>query len=71
MKSIVIRVGGMSCQGCVSTVTTVLTALPGVSDVLVSLQAGEARVGYDPALVSPTTLCATVEEAGFDASTDA
>jgi copper chaperone len=71
MNSIVIRVGGMSCQGCVSTVTTVLTALPGVSDVLVTLAAGEARVGYDPALVSPAALCATVEEAGFDASLDA
>ena len=64
MEQIVIKVGGMSCQGCVKNVGGVLQALPGVDAVAVSLEAGEARVDYDPAQVSR----AAIEDAGFDAA---
>jgi copper chaperone len=39
-----------------------------VAGVAVSLEAGEARVSYDPATVSANALRAVIEEAGFDAA---
>jgi copper chaperone len=68
MEQIVIKVGGMSCQGCVKNVGGVLQALPGVGEVVVSLEAGEARVDYDPVQISVAALRAAIEDAGFDAA---
>ena len=45
MTTVTLKVEGMSCGGCVASVTRVLTALQGVSDATVSLQAGTAQVG--------------------------
>jgi len=67
MEKIVIKVGGMSCQSCVKSVTGVLQALPGVAAVEVSLEAGEARVEFDPAATGVAAMRAAVEDAGFDA----
>ena len=67
MESVVIRVGGMSCQGCVRNVTGVLLAVPGVTSVEVSLEAGEARVEFDPAQAGMAAFRSAIEDAGFDA----
>jgi copper chaperone len=67
MESSVIKVGGMSCQGCVKNITGVLTAMPGVAAAEVSLEAGEATVSFDPQIVSRNALVAAIEDAGFDA----
>lgn len=68
MQEVTIKVGGMSCQGCVKNVTGALSATAGVASAVVSLEAGEARVSYDPAQVSANALRAVIEEAGFDAA---
>ena len=44
------------------------TATAGVASAVVSLEAGEARVSYDPARVSANALRAVIEDAGFDAA---
>jgi len=62
-----IKVGGMSCQGCVKNVTGVLQALDGVAEVEVSLEAAQARVSFDAGKVDRPALCAAIEDAGFDA----
>lgn len=67
MENTIIKVGGMSCQGCVSNVNSVLGALPGVASSEVSLEAGEAKVAFDPQLVSRAALLEAIEDAGFDA----
>lgn len=67
MEDTLIKVGGMSCQGCVKNVGGVLAALPGVASAEVSLEAGEAKVSYDPQAVSRAVLLAAIEDAGFDA----
>ena len=67
MESSIIKVGGMSCQGCVKNITGVLGALPGVETAEVSLEAAEARVSFDPQVVSRSALVAAIEDAGFDA----
>jgi copper chaperone len=68
MEHVVIRVAGMSCQGCVSSVTHVLKAVEGVDQVAVSLEAGEAAVDYDPRKTNPPALREAIEEAGYQAN---
>jgi copper chaperone len=67
MENTVIKVGGMSCQGCVKNITGVLGGLAGVSSAEVSLEAGEAKVAFDPQVVARQVLLDAIEDAGFDA----
>ncbi len=67
MESSIIKVGGMSCQGCVKNIGGVLSAMPGVASADVSLEAAEARVSFDPQQVTRSALVAAIEDAGFDA----
>ena len=67
MENSVIKIGGMSCQGCVKNITGVLTGIAGVAAAEVSLEAGEARVTFDPQTVARSALVAAIEDAGFDA----
>jgi copper chaperone len=66
METTLIRIGGMTCGGCVSSVTRVLKALPGVQDVQVSLEAAEARVTHDPTQTGPSALKEAVIDAGYE-----
>lgn len=68
MEKVTLKVGGMTCMGCVSSVTRVLQAIEGVSAVEVSLEQARAQVTFDPARARREDLCAAVEGAGFDAS---
>ena len=68
MENLILKVGGMSCGGCVKSVTNVLTALPGVAKAEVTLQPGEAKVEFDPAQVSRTTMMQAIVDAGFEAA---
>jgi copper chaperone len=67
MENAVIRVGGMSCQGCAASVTQVLKALDGVSQVSVSLEKAQAEVQFDPARVNVAALREAVQDAGYEA----
>jgi copper ion binding protein len=67
-ESTVLKVSGMTCQGCVNSVTKVLEELPGVARVTVSLDKGEARVDYDGTRVSREDMKRVVDEAGFEAA---
>jgi copper chaperone len=67
METTLIKVGGMSCQGCVKNITGVLTALAGVQSAEVSLEAGQATVSYDPQALARAALLSAIEDAGFDA----
>lgn len=67
MEETVIQIGGMSCQGCVANITSILAGLPGVMSATVSLEEAAARVRFDSAVVARAALVAAVEDAGFDA----
>lgn len=67
MENTVIKVGGMSCQGCVKNISGVLGGMAGVATAEVSLEAGEARVAFDPQTVTRAALVDAIEDAGFDA----
>lgn len=67
MNEVVLNVTGMQCSGCVASVQSVLSALPGVNRVEVTLDPGTARIGFDPARVTADDLVQAVISAGFGA----
>ncbi|MBI5861523.1 MAG: heavy-metal-associated domain-containing protein [Rhodocyclales bacterium] len=67
METMTIKVGGMTCGGCVASVTRVLSALDGVKNVTVSLEQAQAVVVADTAKVGREQLVQAIEDAGFEA----
>ena len=65
MQTEQLKVTGMTCGGCTSSVTRALQAIEGVDDVKVSLAGGEATVQYDERLTSPDQLKSAVKGAGY------
>jgi copper chaperone len=65
MDSVELKVEGMDCEGCVKSVTRMLSAVPGVSSVDVSLAQARARVTYDPAKAGVADFKRAVERAGY------
>ncbi|MEO8302585.1 MAG: cation transporter [Betaproteobacteria bacterium] len=61
-------VDGMSCGGCVASVTRAVQRLPGVQKVDVSLQGKTATVEYDGTSVDSAAIVTAIEAAGFGAS---
>lgn len=67
METTVLKVEGMSCGGCVKSVTNVLSALPGVTKAEVSLENKSARVEYEAGRVTREDMKRAIAEAGFEA----
>ena len=67
METFELRVEGMDCEGCVKSVTRMLTGVRGVESVDVSLGEARARVTYDPSKSGPADFKRAVERAGFKA----
>jgi copper chaperone CopZ len=65
MQTELLEVMGMTCSGCTSKVIKALKGVNGVSDVDVSLAAGEATVKFDERLTSPEQLKSAVQHAGY------
>lgn len=68
METIKLKIEGMTCEGCVRSVTNVLTRQPGVASAQVSLAAGEAQVSFDGAKTNPAALRDAVDAAGYHAT---
>lgn len=66
VEVVVMDVSGMHCESCVNTITEVLTELEGVSDVKVSLEYEQAKVKFDPDVVTADELKEAVEEKGYE-----
>lgn len=65
MQTEVLKVTGMTCGGCVNSLTQALKSVAGVSDVNVLLATGEASVQYDEHVTSPEQLKLAVINAGY------
>jgi copper chaperone CopZ len=59
------KIGGMSCSFCTSTIRKAYERIDGVHDVGVSLAHEEGLVRYDPAKVTPDQLRRTLEHVGY------
>lgn len=67
MEILELKIEGLHCDGCVKSVTRMLTAIPGVDKVDVSLADGKADVSFDPARAGIADFKRAVERAGFKA----
>jgi copper chaperone CopZ len=63
-----LKVDGMTCQGCVRSVSKKLSGVAGVSSAMVDLAAGKTTVRYDDSAAKVEDLIAAVEQIGFHAS---
>ena len=66
METVNFKVRGMSCNGCVASVTRVLQAVPGVERATLDLDRGSAEVVFDPARTGIAALKLAVEDAGYE-----
>ena len=69
MQTEQLKVTGMTCGGCTSSVGNALKAVNGVKDVQVSLADGEATVQFNEHLTSPEQLKLAVQRAGYGIGT--
>ena len=66
MKIDHLKVTGMTCEVCVSSVSQALKKIMGVIKVIVSLKTGEATVEFDEKLTTTEQLKSAVIDAGYD-----
>ena len=66
-ETVILRVEGMGCEGCVTAVHEALSGLPGVRRVAVALDKGLAEVKAEtPA--DRKAMIAAIDQAGYDAA---
>ncbi|KAF3962764.1 hypothetical protein CMV_012766 [Castanea mollissima] len=61
-----IRISGMTCTSCSSTIESALRAISGVQNAQVALATEKAEVHYNPKFVSYSQLLQVIEETGFE-----
>ena len=65
MQTELLKVSGMTCGGCASSVSRALQAVSGVRNVNVSVSSGEASVQFDELQTSREQLQSAVIGAGY------
>lgn len=66
MQQAVINVEGMTCGGCVQSVTKAINRLDGVEQANVSLEGKIASVIYDDAKTNEDAIKQAVRDIGYD-----
>jgi copper chaperone CopZ len=65
MKTAKLTIEGMHCDGCASTIKSLIERQPGVQMATVSFADRQARVLYDPSAIDEPRLVAAIEKPGF------
>jgi copper chaperone CopZ len=65
MASLDLAVPTVHCRACQLNIEESLDELAGVTGAAVDLAAKRVRVDYDPAVVDPPAITATIQEAGY------
>lgn len=65
MQTSVIKIEGMTCGGCATSVTRALQRLDGIQSVNVTLIPPQATVTFDTMHVEQASLVAAIEDAGY------
>lgn len=66
MTTETITVKGMTCGGCVNSVTKALKGVAGVQEANVDLEGAKATVTFDESKTNVAALKEAVEDAGYD-----
>ncbi len=65
MNTLKLKIDGMHCDGCAERIRTVVGKQTGVQQADVSYADGEARIRYNPHVVTEEGLADVIERAGF------
>ena len=65
MKALEMKIDGMQCEGCASSIQSILSREPGVKSSSVSFERRAASVFYDPNETDAARLAEAVTKAGF------
>ncbi|KAJ7281506.1 Cu-transporting P-type ATPase [Mycena rebaudengoi] len=65
--TVTLRIYGMTCGSCTSTVESGLGAVTGITSVAVSLATETATIKFDRGLIGPREMVERIEDMGFDA----
>ena len=68
METLILNIEGMTCGGCVKSVTRILENTQGVVKAEVSLENKNAVIEFDPAKTNPDALIEAIEDGGYDAA---
>ena len=63
-----LNINGMTCGGCVKSVTNALNQVTGVQQADVRLEKNNAVINFDDRQTNETALKQSIEDAGFEAS---
>lgn len=66
MQQTTLTIDGMTCGGCVTSVTNALKQVQGVNNVNVSLADKQAVIDFDDSQTTVDTLKEAIEDAGYD-----
>ncbi|KAF8074887.1 Cu-transporting P-type ATPase [Lyophyllum atratum] len=65
--TVTLRIYGMTCSSCTSTIESGLSTVPGINSVAISLATETCTIDFDRALVGPREMVERIEDMGFDA----
>ncbi len=65
MKTTVLKIEGMHCEGCADTIKALVEKARGVRMAAVSLESGEARILFDPTTIGEDEIVAVVQRPGY------
>ncbi len=65
IRSIRIKIQGMSCANCSQTITDALNKIDGISEVNINFATDEGTIKYNPEKVSLKKIYETIEKAGY------
>jgi len=68
MSDKIYTISGMSCGGCVNSLTRVLKSVPGIEPI--KIEVGKAHLRVDDALVTSQVVREAVERAGFEVTAE-
>lgn len=68
METLSLHIDGMTCGGCVKSVTRILADIDGVAKAEVSLENKNAVIEFDPAKTNAAALIDALEDGGYDAA---
>lgn len=66
MEKITLNVKGMTCMGCVASVKNVLSPIPGVIDIEITLENGRVVIAYDPSQAKTDQFTSAINDAGYE-----
>lgn len=71
MKTLVLTIHGMYCDGCAETIKGLLAVEAGVKASTVSFKERRARVLYDPSAVDERKIVTAIERGGYKVTSTA